>query len=240
MFALLDGLVTEDEFKKLRDLIIDFHYAGQELSIKDFLPTIIGTLAIISGLFGPWIIFRLQRSKELRRDLAKLFAEFRHYSKEYSIVFTQYNRLSLQMSLYSFHTNYYREIIKKLETENKAVPESAEAKFKYYQSLFVQLHDSTMDWNQQTKSLRFKAVRPLFEIEYLTVAEKLPKLIEEFEAVTIYQMDKRNPPTLEQLEDETFLQQVMDKDVYILKGRLDNLSKQIADHLKSVRGDVLY
>ncbi|MCK6650185.1 MAG: hypothetical protein L6Q66_11070 [Bacteroidia bacterium] len=101
------------EFKQLRDMVIDLHFQNQPIN-----PLYIAALVAVINIFGLWLIFKLNKKKELHIletnikkeiniEVAKLYGKFKAMSLSYINIFYQYDGANATYNYYCFLKNYF-------------------------------------------------------------------------------------------------------------------------------------
>lgn len=236
MSIILSSLTTvEQQIHDLKDLVIEYHFASQQSTIERYMPSIIAIVAILAGVFGPRYAFALQEKKEKKVQLAKLYAEFSHNGREFAINLIKFNRIHLVTTVNQTLSQHYQTIIdgeyKKgnVPSQGLIIEQSTNAGVV---NNFVKI---LAEEDRLTKDFRFRAIKALFEIQFLTGDQKLDELITRFEKIQIYFLDPETALKVDELKDDGFVDGIMKKNVVPAAQNLQNLTKEIQTYIKTIK-----
>jgi len=236
MSVILSSLTTvEQQIQHLKDLVIEYHFANQQTNLERYMPSIIAIVAIIAGVFGPRYSFTLQERKEKKVQLARLYAEFSHNGREFAINFVKFNRLHLLTSINQMLSSHYQKIIDEQHKNGVLPSQGLIIKQATKADVANKLVGMLLEEDRTTKDFRFRAIKALFEIQFLTGDSKLDELITKFEKIQIYFFDPEKVLKVEEIEKDSFIDGIMKLNVVPTAQKLDFFTKEIQVYIKTIK-----
>ena len=185
----------QKQIKQLRDLVIEYHFAVDSWT-KTWIPIIVSLAVVGVSIFGQYLIFRLNKTKEIKLRVAELYGKFHSKTLQYRLTIWKCNFSIVHYVRNQYLYSHYDKLCR-IE-EQRPDDEDFEKRDNYHKLLTDSNKTYSSDW-EIYKNQKIELLEILHQIHFYYNDAKLDgfiKKVRKFDTleikITEYNLDLEN------------------------------------------------
>lgn len=206
----------------LQNLIIDYHF-DKDPWYRTWAPYLIALGAGLLTLYGQYLIFKLNRRKEIHIKVAELYGKYKSLAANYSMVYFDYNKARVRLKLQELILKSFNDRIADEEEISQSSPEEIKELYDAQRRITKNIADTKQDYDSQfslLKTTKLELNEYLHQIHFYFKDKNLETLIQDLHKIKLHSL-KIEKLTDEMATDAFFVAYIKERVV----PQVDNINK---------------